>query len=92
MTNKKIKSPSSLVDIDDIFDISQIPHLSSGGDTKPAKEKAATLPVSKTGKGASVSFEEVLIRDLVNAQTYIKQNGLEEDFNKFTEKYTKKKL
>ena len=55
-------------------------------------EKAATLPVSKTGKGASVSFEEGLIRDLVNAQTYIKQNGLEEDFNKFTEKYTKKKL
>ena len=72
--------------IDDPLDIFDPKHIY-------LKEKEVTPnPVSKTGKGASVSFEEGLIRDLVNAQTYIKQNGLEEDFNKFTEKYTKKKL
>ena len=72
--------------VDDPLDIFDPKHI------YPKEKETTPSPVFKTGKGASVSFEEGLIRDLVNAQTYIKQNGLEEDFNKFTEKYTKKKL
>ena len=88
MTKKRIKSPSSLLDVEDIFDVSILPSLSKGGSEQPKKEKAEVKP----SYDLTLSFEQRIIKDLVHAQTYIRQNNLEDDFKTFRDKYFKKKL
>ena len=81
MTKKRIKSPSSLLDVEDIFDISVLPSLPKGNSE-----------VKEVPKQEKAPQEQRIIKDLVHAQTYIRQNKLEDDFKSFRDKYFKKKL
>ena len=87
MTKKRIKSPSSLLDVEDIFDISVLPSLPKGNSEVKEVPKQEKAP-----QESFESFEQRIIKDLVHAQTYIRQNNLEDDFKTFRDKYFKKKL
>ena len=90
MTKKKIESPSSLLDVEDIFDVSLLPSLPRGSSV-PQKSKEESKPKQPVEQRTAHEIYVKSIEDqLVDAKTYIAVNNLEPDFVGFTQRLRKR--